>query len=119
MKKNHKTKTLKNALIGYYTVNERILVIKLHTAPVLLNAIQVYAPTSTKEEINNFYEVLQDTIKDIPKREILITLGDFNAIMGNTNEDNHLPQVIGKYGLGKRNNRGDIFLDFCAENMNY
>src|SRR6476661_130 len=36
-------------------------------------------------------------------------MGDFNAMVGESKED----RVIGKFGLGKRNDRGDRLIEFC------
>lgn len=47
---------------------------------VNVNIVQVYAPTSErKEEVNNFYVQVTTRIKNIPKEEILIIMGDLNA----------------------------------------
>ena len=36
-------------------------------------------------------------------------MGDFNAVVGEGRED----RVVGKFGLGKRNNRGERLIEFC------
>ena len=35
-----------------------------------------------------------------------------NAVVGEGNED-----VVGRHGLGKRNERGDKLVDFCSRNQ--
>lgn len=49
-----------------------------------LNILSANAPTlfSLAEVKDRFYEDLDNTIKDIPKTENLIILGDFNARVG-------------------------------------
>ena len=36
-------------------------------------------------------------------------MGDFNAVVGGRQED----RVLGKFGLGKRNDRGERLIEFC------
>lgn len=114
-------KTIKGAVLGYETVNDRIITIKLQAQPVNLNIIQVYAPTSVsfQDEIESFYGTLSDTISRTPNRELLIVTGDFNAKIGSTKFDAHLRSVVGNYGIGRRNEHGEMLIDFCAENGLY
>lgn len=108
-------KHLSSALKGYNPINDRFLTIKLNTTPVATNIIQVYAPTSTcpDEEIDDFYSKLQSVYEALPSREVNIIMGDFNAKIGEGKD----PQCgIGKYGLGIRNERGDLIASFCHAN---
>ena len=49
--------------------------------PFNITVIQVYAPTSNAEEaeVEWFYEDLQDILELIPKKGVLLTIGDWNA----------------------------------------
>ncbi|GFS26835.1 endonuclease-reverse transcriptase [Elysia marginata] len=89
---------------SYNPVSDRILTVKLNTKPVALNIIQVYAPTSvsTQEEAEQFYSDLQAIKDKMPKREVCIIMGDFNAKVG---EGLELESGIGPFGLGERNER--------------
>lgn len=111
-------KTIKDSLLGYRTINDRIVAARFKATPINLNIIQVYAPTSSssQEEIDSFYGKLGSAISDVPNRELLLVLGDFNAKIGITSEDDHLRSVVGKHGIGSRNERGEMLLEFCAEN---
>jgi hypothetical protein len=42
-----------------------------------------------------------------------MVMGDFNARVGEGSDG----KVIGKYGLGKMNNRGQMLSDFCKKNQ--
>ena len=46
--------------------------------------IQIYAPISNTEqaEVERFYEDLQDILELTPKRDVLFTIGDWNAKVG-------------------------------------
>ena len=63
--------------------------------------IQVYAPTSTTEEdeVERFFEDLQDLLELTPKKYILFIIGDWNAKVGSQ----EIPRVTGKFGFGIKN----------------
>ena len=52
--------------------------------PFNITVIQAYGPTSNAEEaeVEQFYEDLQDLLKLTPKKDILVTIGDWNAKVG-------------------------------------
>ena len=66
--------------------------------------IQVYAPTSNTEEdeVEWFYEDLQDLVELTQKKDILFIIGDWNAKVGSQKT----PGVTGKFGLEIRNEAG-------------
>ena len=49
--------------------------------------VQVYAPTSdgTDKQVEQFYADLETTLDDIPKKNIVIIAGDWNAKVGSDN----------------------------------
>lgn len=105
-----------NCVMGYEPVSDRIISIKLKSSPMNLNIVQVYAPTSTAsdEAIEKFYSELESTMAKVPSRELLIILGDLNSKIG---ENAHqLSKCAGRFGLGKRNERGERLLQFASEN---
>ncbi len=104
-----------NALIGYKPVNSRIIAARFRGMPMNITVIQVYAPTadSTEEDIEAFYEQLDETMKEIPKKDIKIVMGDWNAKVGQVNEGWEM--AMGRYGFGDRNNRGERLLQFAVE----
>lgn len=109
-------KQLKNCVIGYEPINDRILSIKLKASPVNLNIVQVYAPTTSASDdtVDKFYRELETAISKIPSRETLMIVGDFNAKIG---ENSHqLSNCVGKFGLGQRNERGERLIQFVADN---
>ena len=102
-------------VLGYNPISDRMISIRLQAKPVNISIVQVYSPTSTAddEEIDSFYHELQETINKIPSKDITIIIGDFNAKVGNDLESNN---AIGKFGLGKANERGERLVDFCNDN---
>lgn len=101
-------------LKGYVQYSDRKILVKLDTKPIDTVIIQVYMPTSEDEdnEVERIYEELNDLIKSVQGEENLILLGDFNATVGERKEKN----IVGKYGFGIRNLRGEILLEFCVRN---
>ena len=85
-------------VMNFNPINERVATICLHATPFIVTIIQVYAPTSdhSDEEIEHFYNILQSTISEIDKRDIIDIQGDWNAKIG---KDSSLywENVSGKY----------------------
>ena len=70
--------------------------------PFNIMVIQVYAPTSNAEEVERFYEDLQDLLELTPKNDVFFFIGDWNAKVGSQ----ETPGVTGKFGLGVWNEAG-------------
>ena len=79
--------------------------------PFNITVIQAYASTSNAEEaeVEQFYE---DFLELTPKKDVFFIIGDWNAKVGNQ----ETPGVIGKFGLGVRNEAGPRLIEFCQEN---
>ena len=107
-------KRIANSILGYEPVNERIISVKIRVKPRNVTVVQVYAPTTAgeEEEIEAFYEELAKTVNKTSKREIGMIMGDFNAKVGQKQD---FSNTVGKYGLGKENERGEHLQDFCAD----
>ena len=58
-------------------------------------AIQAYALTSNSEEVEWFYEDLQDLLEITPKKDVLFIIGDWNAKVGSQ----ETPGVTDKFAL--------------------
>ena len=88
--------------------------VRFQGKPFDITIIQVYAPTSNAEEaeVEWFYEDLQALLELTPKKDVLFIIGDWNAKVGSQ----ETPGVIGKFGLGIRNEAGQRLIDFCQEN---
>ena len=95
-------------------INERLMMIKLKAEPVDMMIIQVYMPTSQakEEDVDNIYEMIEDILKDNRGKYNTIIMGDFNAVVGEGNSN----RAMGKYGLGKKNTRGQKLIDFAKRN---
>ena len=98
---------------SFLQLNERIIMIRIETKPVDTVVLQVYMPTTDyeDEEVEDVYEDITEVIKKVRGEENLIILGDWNAVVGE-GEDG---RILGKFGLGIRNERGERLLEFCTE----
>ena len=106
-------KLYKHKKKGCSLKNERMISVHFQGKPFNIMVIQVYALTSNAEEaeVEWFYEDLQDLLELTPKKDILFIRGDWNAKVGSQ----ETPGVTGKFGLGMRNEAGQI-IEFCQEN---
>ena len=82
--------------------------------PFNITVIQVYAPTTNAEEaeVERLYEDLQDHLELTPKKDVLFSIGDWNAKVGSQ----ETPGVTGKFGLGIRNETGQRLIELGQEN---
>ncbi|XP_055381862.1 uncharacterized protein LOC129612340 [Condylostylus longicornis] len=74
-------------------------------------------PTSEAEdeEIEATYGKIEEACKKVPNKKPLLIIGDFNAKVGKT-YDEQLKDVVGAYGIGDRNERGERLLQFSIDN---
>lgn len=94
-------------------MSDRVAMLRLKASPRDINIIQVYAPTSesNEHEIHKFYSEIKQLLKMTKQNEINIIMGDLNAKIGEGRVEN----IVGDYGLGERNERGDLLVEFCQE----
>ena len=79
--------------------------------------MQLYAPTNLakEEEKDSFYFELQGVIDEIPRHDIVITIGDFNAKAGGSREE--VEQVVGPFTTSEEtNDNGERLVDLYANN---
>ena len=110
------SKAAQGALIGWEAHGPRIITASFQTKKSRINmdVVQCYAPTNSndEEEKEEFYSRLLTIVQDRPRRNIIIVMGDFNAKIGSDNTG--YEEVMGRQGLGERNENGERFADLCA-----
>ena len=79
--------------------------------PFIITVIQVYVPTSNSEEdeVEQFYEDLQDLLVLTHPKDVLFIIGDWNAKVGSQ----ETPGVTGKFALRVQNEAGQRLIEFC------
>ena len=95
--------------------SDRIMSMRLPLKNGHATMLSVYSPTLQADptEKEKFYTDLRDLVRSIPADDKIIILGDFNARVGQDAEA--WGGVLGKHGIGKRNENGLLLLEFCAE----
>ena len=63
-------------------------------------------------EVERFYEELQDLLKLTPPKNVLFSIGDWNAKVGSQ----EISGVMGKFGLEVQNEAQKRLIEFCQEN---
>ena len=102
------------SLIGWEPVNDRIITARLQTRHAKVSVIQIYAPTepSSDNEKDEFYNQLQQTIDNIPRYDIKLLIGDFNAMI--SKDRTGYENVIGPHGSATNtNDNGERMISFC------
>ena len=107
-------KRVQNIVLVVNLKNDRMISVRFQGKSFTITVIQAYAPTSNAEEaeVERFYEDLQDLLELTPKKDVLFSIGDWNAKVGSQ----ETPGVTGKFGLGVRNEAGHSLIEFCQEN---
>lgn len=101
---------LGNKVSNTLHVSDRLQLITLETNPITI-IIQIYMPTSSHQdsEVDEVYEQLDDILRGVKVENDLYIMGDFNAVVGEEEDVG----VVGKWGLGKKNARGERLVHFC------
>lgn len=63
------------------------------------------------EEIETFYQQIEDALKITKHREIMIVMGYFNANIGKGENGKN----VRKHGVGENNETGERLLQFCKK----
>ena len=66
--------------------------------PFNITVIQVYIPTANAkgDEVEQFYDDLQDLIELAPKKAVIFIIGDWNTKV----QIQKIPEIKGKFALG-------------------
>ena len=63
--------------------------------------------------MERFYQDLSQAVKQVPKGDMLLVMGNFNAKVGRR-EPSTMSSAVGLYGFGETNEAGQLE-DFCLE----
>ncbi|XP_069980154.1 craniofacial development protein 2-like [Penaeus vannamei] len=108
-------KQTSKSLLWHWALSDRVILVKIKGNPFNISIIQAYAPTSdADDEIDSFFfnETLDKAYNQYKSTEVKIVMGDINAKVGK----GKVGSIVGPFGLGDRNDRGEKFIDWCARN---
>ncbi len=97
-------------------ISDRLMMIRLKLSETsYVTIISAYAPTMTYPDADKeaFYEELDRLILEVPHKDKLIVLGDFNARVGRDNDP--WKHTLGCHGIGKINSNGLLLLSKCHQ----
>ena len=63
------------------------------------------------QEKDDFYSSLEQTLQRVRPSDVVLCLGDFNAVTGTSRDG--CSAVVGPFGSGTPNNNTERLLDFC------
>jgi exonuclease III len=95
--------------------SDRIIAVKLKAELVSALIVQVYMPASEYEddEVEELYDIIEEILDEDGKGERnTIIMEDWNSVVGDKAHHN----IVGPYGLERRNQRGQILIDVCERN---
>ena len=101
------TKKAKRFLLEWKPVLTRIITARFDTKFQKTTIIQVFSPTNneTEDDKDDFYKSLLSTINSIPKRVILMFMGDLNAKVGTDKKGRE--RDMGPNDIGEMNENGE------------
>ena len=97
------SRKIKESMLECEPVNDRLCRIRIRGKFRNLTIISAYAPTEDKgeEEKAEFYSKLERICNGVPKYDLLVIMGDFNAKVG---REERRYNVSGKYSLHEHSN---------------
>ena len=107
-------KSLAGNITSFKGVSDRVaqLTLKINKK-YNLNIIQAYLPTTSHpdEVVDSTYEDIENLLRE-SRAQMNIIMGDFNAKIGKK-DNTDVETCTGPFGLGNRNSRGTMLIDFC------
>jgi endonuclease/exonuclease/phosphatase family metal-dependent hydrolase len=110
------SKSKANTVLQWKPVNERLLYVRMNSKYAKLSVVVGYAPIddAEEEEKDTFYDALQAVLEDVPRHDVMMLIGDFNAKVGCANVDRE--RTMGRHGVGVMTDNGERLVNLCEEN---
>ena len=95
--------------MGYWTLSDRVILVKFRGKPFDISLIQVYAQTTDadSDEIDRFNEKVGAAMYQCKSQDVVLVMGDLNAKVGEGKGED----IVGPHGLGTRNERGEMLVN--------
>ena len=106
-------KDIVNTVMECRPVSSRLITIRLRAVPFNITIVQACAPTPDYDdnEIEEFYDQLQNVIDQTPNKSIFVVQGDWNAKAGKDACENW-QDICGPFCNDDTNERGLRLLEF-------
>jgi exonuclease III len=108
-------KSVVKSVVKKSVYSDRIIAVKLKAEPLSILIVQVYMPTLEYEDdkVEELCDIIEEILEEDGKGATnTIIMGDWNSVVG----DKAHHTTVGTYGLGRRNQRGQMLIDFCERN---
>ena len=104
------------SMIEWKPITERIITARFYSRFAKLTTIVCYAPTEDAEEDekDHFYQQLQQIIRQVPRHDMLLLMGDLNTKIGSSNKSRE--RIMSVHGIGVMNNNGEMLANLFYEN---
>ena len=103
-----------NAVLGYNLKNDRMISVSFPGKPFSISIIQVYALTSNAEEVEQFYEDLQDLLEQTPTQKKKSPF-QYRGLERKSGKSRNT-WTNRQFCLGVQNEAGQRLTEFCQEN---
>jgi hypothetical protein len=89
-----------SALTEWEPIDERLLYARFKSNHGNISMFVCYAPTNSApdDQKNEFYSKLQAVVDRVAKHDVMLCIGDFNAVLGSSNEG--FEACMGKMAAG-------------------
>ena len=107
-------KSIVSSVVKKIVYNYRIIAIKSQSEPISILIMEVCMPTSEHEddEMEELYDIIEEILKEDGKGDRnSIIMGDWKGVVG----DESYRNVVGPHGLGRKNHRDQLFINFVKE----
>ena len=101
------------SMISWHPISERLLTARFKHNFGYPSLIEAHAPTNDACNFDKdaFYQQIEQAMRTIRQGDLIICLGDFNAVTGISRFN--MEHVIGPYGSDTPNDNTDRLLNFC------
>ena len=86
----------KKAITEVKCINDRLMSVRFNGRKFKLSMTCAYAPTNEAEEMDKerFYDALEELVRETPKNDVLVVMGDFNAKVGREAQVGYIFQIF-------------------------
>ena len=110
--------SLASSMVDFKAVSSRVAYADLRFNGRKLRVVSVHFPHQSYavQHVQKLYQQLKDILENGKrKRYHQVIGGDFNASTGKRQHGEN-PYIIGEWGHGERNERGEMLVDWCSSN---